>query len=170
MDDSVLLNMIYQIYIETFPQKRKQKRKNKRRRRLSSEQLYYEFKSLKEFCRKIKKREVTLEILQGLTQNLETSLNYKVRKRANLVNTILRIAIFLITGIAFVFSWTFLADELPYSDRPDFLTIITNVTVIAGSIVLGSLIYFQDEGFKEEEDFLSILKDAQIIMKKDSSV
>ncbi|QGP75898.1 hypothetical protein [Tetragenococcus halophilus] len=111
-----------------------------------------------------------MEILQGLTQNLETSLNYKVRKRANLVNTILRIAIFLITGIAFVFSWTFLADELPYSDRPDFLTIITNVTVIAGSIVLGSLIYFQDEGFKEEEDFLSILKDAQILMKKDSSI
>jgi len=79
-----------------------------------------------------------------------------------------RIVIFFITGIAIVFAWTFLADELPYSERPGFLTIITNIIVIGGSIVLGFLSYFQDKAFEEEEDFLSILKDAQIIMKRNN--
>ncbi|MEK0174933.1 hypothetical protein WN867_08685 [Tetragenococcus halophilus] len=168
MDDSVLLNMIYEIYVETFPQKRKQSRQRKKRVKLSSEQLYHEFRSLKEFCRKIEKIEITLWALQELTQNLETSLNYKLEKRAKFIDNVSRIVIFFITGIAIVFAWTFLADELPYSERPGFLTIITNIIVIGGSIVLGFLSYFQDKAFEEEEDFLSILKDAQIIMKRNN--
>ncbi|MDN6835705.1 MAG: hypothetical protein L0L86_06140 [Lactococcus lactis] len=165
MDDSILLNMIYQIYIETFPQKRKQKSKNKKRIKLSGEQLYNEFRSLKQFCTTIEKRGVTLEALQEFTQNLETSLNYKVGKREKLVDNISRIIIFLATGIAVVFAWTFLADELPYSERPDFLLIIAYIIAIVGSIVSGFLSYFQDKAFEKEEDFLSVLRDAQIVMK-----
>ena len=105
MDDSVLLNMIYEIYVETFPQKRKQSRQRKKRVKLSSEQLYHEFRSLKEFCRKIEKIEITLWALQELTQNLETSLNYKLEKRAKFIDNVSRIVIFFITGIAIVFAW-----------------------------------------------------------------
>ncbi|MEI4282214.1 hypothetical protein WKV52_03200 [Tetragenococcus halophilus] len=171
MDDSVLLSIVYGIYIDTFPQKWYQKIGNNKTRKLMSLPFYYHnLKNLENFCAKLTKQGFNSKELAVLTQNLETELDKSWEKEKFSINNGLRIVMFCLTGLAAVFSWTFLTNNVSFVQRYEYLNILSNV--ISFGILLGLIFmtYLANKNKNtKEKKLLSVLKDAQIIMNRSNS-
>ncbi|AYW44755.1 hypothetical protein [Tetragenococcus koreensis] len=166
MDDGILLSIIYGIYLESFPQKWCQKMKNNRLRKFMHLPFYYhDLENLEIFCEKLTKQGFNSKEIESVTQNLEVKLNQKWEKTKFFINNSLRIIMFCITGLAVVFAWTFLSDNVPYGQRYEYLNIVTLIINVGVLFSLLIMIYLANKRTKEE-NLLSVLKDAQIIMKR----
>lgn len=79
----------------------------------------------------------------------------------------LKFLMFCFTGLAVVFGWTLLPDNVPFARRYEYLNIVSyviNVGILVGMLIIS---YFANRKTKEEH-LLPILKDAQIIMERDN--
>lgn len=161
---------IFNIYVECYSVGYFEKIKDRiYRKRYKKKPYYHEEIYLRKFCNRLYLNNYFYDDIKMLSSMFRKMYSDKEYKKKSFLESASKYILLFCTGLGTVFFWSFFSDSTPYAERPIFLSLITNVFVLAiFTILLRYAVIETQENYVEI--FLYRLQDVAIMMAKDEEI